>query len=145
MPRDEPVNLSVGRSRAASMRRSIIPKLLWYTCRGGNEADGGILRPRRPPSGYVNQDQIILCLRRRVFPFSCAYARSLARGRARPWKYFSPFTRNYRINISEEFTGPRSCAYRIDFGLHPGFDVGFKWQALGIHYPRNDNRWITRV
>lgn len=41
MPPDEPVNLSVGRSRAASMRRSIIPKLRDIRAVAGTRPIGG--------------------------------------------------------------------------------------------------------
>jgi len=68
MPLDEPVNLSVGRSRAASMRRSIIPKLRDIRVVAGTRPIEGYY-DHAAPFGYVNQDQITLCSGVRFFPF----------------------------------------------------------------------------
>lgn len=146
MPPDEPVNLSVGRSRAASMRRSIIPKLRDIHTMAGARPTGGYY-DRAAPSGYVNQDQIILCSAAAFFPFLARMrGASLAiRGRARLWKYLSPFARNYRDQHIRGLYGARSRVPH-DFGLHPVFDRRVSMASTRhIYYPRNDNRWITRV
>lgn len=143
MPLDEPVNLSVGRSRAASMRRSIIPKLRDIRAMAGMRAIAiGGYYDRAAPSDYVNQDQIILCSHVRFCLFSYARKELVPRSRVRFWKYLNPFC---RTTTGSTYRGLYGICSRVPrFRNSPGStsDLNAKWL---ICYSCNDNRWITHV
>lgn len=133
MPPDEPVNLSVGRSRAASMRRSIIPKLCDIHATAGTRSTGGYY-DRAASSGYVNQDQIILCF---AVDFSLFLPRMQGVSTPRPEAAYAFESIWVRLRATTGSTYPRTLrgpgrAYTT-ISDSTRFDVGFKWQERSIY------------
>lgn len=135
MPPDEPVNLSVGRSRAASMRRSIIPKLRDIHAVAGTR-NRGILRSRRAAPSWIRKSGSDHFVLRRAF-FSLLVRTQETRSPRPPYAFC------LRATTGSTYPGTlRGPVARTTISGSTQFDVE---QALDIYYPRNDNHWITHV